>query len=95
MNDIDEACELFTEKFMSFTRECIPTKMITVRKNDKPWFNSQLRHEIRIRDRLWNKARFGSEYYKNKYKHQRNKVNNMKKHARETFSLATANLIFY
>ncbi|KAK3087860.1 hypothetical protein FSP39_011626 [Pinctada imbricata] len=86
-SDIDEACELFTEKFMSFARECIPTKMITVRKNDKPWFNSQLRHEIRIRDRLWKKAKSGSQYYKDEYKHQRNKVNNMKKHARETFFL--------
>ena len=29
-----------------------PTKLVTVRHNDKHWFNNDIRPEIRIRDRL-------------------------------------------
>ena len=33
-------------------QECIPTKIITIRNNDRPWFNNEIRKEIRIRDRF-------------------------------------------
>jgi hypothetical protein len=32
--------------------KCIPTKTITVRDYDKLWFTSEIRKEIRLRDRL-------------------------------------------
>jgi hypothetical protein len=44
-------CNIFTDTFLRVARECIPTKMVTVRNNDRPWFNSELRREIRKRDR--------------------------------------------
>ncbi|KAK3082416.1 hypothetical protein FSP39_020964 [Pinctada imbricata] len=87
ISDADYACEKFTEIFSSFVKQCIPIKQVTIRQNDKPWFNSDLRREIRIRDRLWKKAKSGSIHHINKYKRQRNKVNNMKKYARESFFL--------
>jgi hypothetical protein len=45
-------CNTFTETFLRIARECIPTKMVTVRNSDRPWFNSELRREIRKRDRI-------------------------------------------
>ena len=83
---VDEACNLFTLKFLEFAETCIPKKQITVRKNDKPWFNSELRKQIRIRDRLHNIARKHKRLNDiRKYKNQRNKVNNMKKFAKDSF----------
>ncbi|KAK3106559.1 hypothetical protein FSP39_022538 [Pinctada imbricata] len=93
-SDIDVACEIFNEKITTLSRRCIPTKIITFRNNDKPWFNSELRREIRIRNRMWKKAKkSGSPFQIDKYKHQRNKVNNMKKHAREVFFLEINGII--
>ena len=50
-------CNIFTDTFLRVARECIPTKMVTVRNNDRPWFNSELRREIRKRDRIRNTAK--------------------------------------
>jgi hypothetical protein len=47
-------CEKFTKCFLKITKECILTKIVTIRNNDKPWFNNEIRKEIRIRDRLRN-----------------------------------------
>ena len=63
-----------------------------IRLNDRPWFTSELRHNIRIRDRLRQKA-FSSKseqdklnYKKKKQKKkQRNRINNIKKYAKENF----------
>jgi aminopeptidase C len=48
--DVDEMFNTFIETFLIVTKECIPTKMVTVRNSDRPWFNSELRREIRKRD---------------------------------------------
>ena len=47
LNDVDETCNTFTETFVLIARECIPTKCVMVRNNDKPQ-----RTEIRRRDRF-------------------------------------------
>lgn len=83
---LDESCELFTSKFLEFAKSSIPIKQVTIRKNDKPWFTSELRLEIRKRNRLHavfrkNKSNSNLE----NFKAQRNKVNNMKKHAKLSF----------
>jgi hypothetical protein len=41
-------CVRFTEKYLEFARECIPTKTITIRDRDKPWFNSGIKREMKI-----------------------------------------------
>ena len=71
---------------MQIAHECIPTNCVTIRPSDKIWMASDIRKEIRIRDRIRKK------YIKNKiginerkYKNQRNKVNNLKKFAKENF----------
>ena len=50
-NDVDDMVEEFTKLFLDIARQCIPTKTITVRDYDKPWFNNEIRKEIRLRDR--------------------------------------------
>ena len=48
----DDMCNQFIKTFLELVRKCIPTKTVTVRYNDRPWFTSEIRKEIRIRDRL-------------------------------------------
>ena len=51
---------------------------LTIRPNDKIWMTSEIRKEIRIRDRLrkkYIKNKIGTN--ERKYKNQRNKVNNL------------------
>jgi hypothetical protein len=59
---------------------------VTVRNNDKPWFTSELRTEIRRRDRFLKivlKSKRESSILR--YKQQRNKVNSIKRNAKENF----------
>ena len=37
-------------------KTCIPSKKVTVRPDDKPWYNSEIRRTSRKRDRLKSKA---------------------------------------
>ena len=78
-DDIDNATELFTSKLLELASKNIPSKLVTIRPSDKPWFNSELRLEIRKRDRLRQKSKKGSLIVKENYRKQRNHVNNLKK----------------
>jgi hypothetical protein len=57
-----------------------------IRGKDKPWFSNEIQKEFRIRDGIRKKL-LKSQNENNiiKYKKQRNKVNNMKKIAKEKF----------
>jgi hypothetical protein len=67
----------------------VPQKEVTIRLNDKVWFNSELRKEIRKRDRLRKLARrSNSDFNINKYKKQRNHVNNLKTELNQTLSFS-------
>ena len=39
LNDVDEMCEKFTNCFLKIAKECIPSKIVTIRNNDRPWFS--------------------------------------------------------
>jgi hypothetical protein len=54
---MDENCQTFTNKFIEIIKNCVPQKEVTIRLNDKVWFNFELRREIRKRDRLRKLAR--------------------------------------
>jgi hypothetical protein len=38
---------------LEIIKNCVPQKEVTIRLKDKVWFNSELRREIRKRDRLF------------------------------------------
>ena len=80
--NVDQAVLNFSNTFLTHIRECIPEKVIIIRPKDKPWFDSALRKEIRIRNRL-RKIALKSNKAEDikKFKKSRNKINNMKKHA--------------
>ena len=65
-------------------------KTVTVRYNDRPWFTSEIRKEIRIRDRL---RKVMLKNHICKYKKQRNRINNLKKIAKENFRINLDNII--
>ena len=76
----------FTKAFLDISELCIPKREVTIRSNDKIWFDSILRKEIRKRDRLWKKyLLIKNDSSKEMYKRQRNLVNNKKKQAKEKF----------
>jgi hypothetical protein len=45
--DINSACSNFTKTFLNIAQTCIPTREVTIRSDDKVWFDSDL-----WRDRL-------------------------------------------
>ncbi len=84
--NVDDAAELFTVKFIDLAKQCIPRKEVTIRPNDKPWYDSEIRRTSKLRDKARKKAiHTGGSNDWDKYKTIRNRVNNMKKYAREAF----------
>ena len=61
--------DFFTNKYrhIEMAKECIPTKVVKIRRTDKPWFNSEIRHHIRIRDRLHRKLKSYPTVHNRKY----------------------------
>ena len=83
---IHEASNFFNDIFLEMVKTCIPSKKVTVRLDDKPSYNSEIRRTSRKRDRLKSKAiKTGKISDWNSYKKLRNKVNNQKKQAKEIF----------
>lgn len=83
---LNAAVEYFNSSFLNLVQECIPSKEITVRSDDKPWYDTEIRKFSRIRDRLKSNAIKTSRATDwRKYKDARNKVNNLKKYAKERF----------
>ena len=79
---VDIACELFPSKLMEIAHLCIATNTVTIRPNDKIWMTSEIRRELRVRDRLRKKfIQNKSIFNERKHKDQRNSVNNLKKSA--------------
>ena len=85
-DSLDNACENFTSIFINLAKECIPCKEVTITPNDKPWYDSEIRTASGKRDRLRNKAaKSGTTQDWQNYKKIKNKVNNLKNHAKEQF----------
>ena len=84
--DINTAVLNFTNTFLDLVKSNIPYKFVTVRPRDRPWYNSEIRKTSRKRDRYKHTATISGKLSDwSRYKHIRNKVNNMKKQAKEIF----------
>ena len=71
---------------MDFVNATIPHKDVVITSNDKPWYDSEIRKYSRKCNSQKTKAlttSLHSDWIK--YKNLRNKVNNLKRHAKETF----------
>jgi len=57
--------------------QCIQSKVVTIRPNDKPWYDSEIRRFSKYRDRQRRIALVSNTPSSwSKYKELRNKVNN-------------------
>lgn len=54
---IDKSCELFTSTFMNIVKQCVPTKNVTIRPNDAPWFTHDLKTIMNRRNKMYKKAK--------------------------------------
>ena len=85
-SNVNDATKQFETDILTLAKQSIPTKEIIVRRDDKPWYDSEIRKFSRIRDRLKSKAEKSSNpVHWQRYKTMRNKVNNLKRHAKERF----------
>ena len=63
---------------------CVPSKNVLIRSDDKPWYDCEIRRVSRKRDRLKRKFnKSGNQNILARYKFFRNKVNNLKRNAKE------------
>ena len=61
LGDINQINDRFTTKIMEICNKCITSTLATIRPNDKPWMNNQIRKLIRQRNRLYNTAKIKQE----------------------------------
>ena len=54
---VNDACNHFSDRLMEIAKTCMPTKTITKRSNDAPWFNYNIRTLINRRNKLYKKAK--------------------------------------
>jgi hypothetical protein len=52
-DSIDEICDKWTEQFLTISKDKIPNKTVTIRPQDKNWFNNHLRNLRRSKDRKY------------------------------------------
>ena len=73
--DINKYANNITDKIMEISKQCIPNKTIRVRTSDPPWITSALKKHIRIRKRLYRKAKQTNDPdLWNKFRRYRNKT---------------------
>ena len=52
--NIEESCDRLTKSLLDAAHQCIHSKIVTIRPNDKPWFNNYLRRLLRTKNRSHN-----------------------------------------
>ena len=55
--NIEESCDRLTKSLLDAAHQCIPSKIVTIRPNDKPWFNNYLQRLLRTKNRAHNTAK--------------------------------------
>ena len=44
---VSDAYDNFVRSFLKLCKECIPSSCVTVRPNDRPWYNTEIRRTSR------------------------------------------------
>ena len=85
-HDVNIPAKTFGDQLMGFSHLCIPNKIVTIRRNDKPWYDNIIRGETRKRDRLKrNVSKTSNVSLWNNYNKSRNHVNNLIKIAKSRY----------
>jgi len=86
-DDVDIACQTWTELFLNIARSFIPNKSVLIRPRDSPWYSSELRKMKRKLVRLYHKAKEkSSTYHWNNYKEYRNEYHRSLTEAEENYN---------
>ena len=95
-DSLDNACENFTSLFITRANECIPCKEVTIKPNDKPWYDSEIRTASRKCDRLRNNlkaVKSGSTQDCQSYKKLQIKLKILKIMQKDNFILILSRLL--
>ena len=85
-DNIDDVVGYWSDLMLYVMSQYIPNKVITVRDNEKPWVNSELKQAIRRRGVLWKRyKRTGSADHFSIFKLARNKVVNLNRSLRNAY----------
>ncbi len=86
VQDIDDIVDIWTDTFISIAKECIPYTKIIVRPNDLPYMTTELRRQIRKKDRLFNQwVRTKNARHRDIYKTCRNETSLALRNARNEY----------
>ena len=55
--NVDFACSKWSKIFLNLARQYIPNRVVKIRTDDKPWYNSELRKLSRKKNNLHRKAK--------------------------------------
>ena len=84
--DIEEVFSSWNNLFLSIAKNTIPNKDVTVRPNDKPWFNGYLRPLLRKKNRIHKVAKnSNTAYHWEKFREARNSYFNEIKRFKRLF----------
>ena len=91
--DIDIVCQTWTDIFLSIAKRFIPNKIVTIRPDDSPWYNSYLRRLKRKLDRIHCKAKKSQNNPAvwAQYKELRNEYTREIKHAEQNYNNKLSN----
>ena len=89
--DVNVNATNFTNRLLNMAEKCIPPKTVTVRPQDLPWMNNNLRKLMRNRNRLFKKYKKDKsvETY-NKFKKIRNEVASLLRKSKKDYIISLA-----
>ncbi|XP_053380636.1 uncharacterized protein LOC128548935 [Mercenaria mercenaria] len=74
-DNIEAYAASVTQTLLDLSKQCIPTKFITVKSNDSPWITTQIKQKIRKRKKLYRKAKHSQQpLHWRKFRQIRNEI---------------------
>ena len=74
--DVNQIAEIWTHLILSIAREYIPNHTVKINPQDKPWINKDIKHIIKVRDRLYRRyTRTGRQDHHELYNRVKGEVN--------------------
>ena len=84
--DVNDATSKLTETLLYAANEAIPRRHVMTKKHDKPWVTSDLKKQIRKRDRLFRLAKKRDKDFDwSCWRHQRNITTDLNKRLKESY----------
>ena len=95
-DDVDTIVDIIANMFLNTADNTIPNRLITVRKDSRPWITISIKNFIRRKNQIHKKAKHANSInHGEKYRITRNKCNNLIKMAKnDYFSTISDKLMF-